>query len=262
MTDSKPHLDSASADGPVGNRSELPLPIDLIRKNRRDRAFFAWIKTNCYPSLSQRYRSFLHPDERLFFESLKYKRRQSSYLSGRYAAKIALSCYLQERDMSAIAVTPGVFTQPVVCCEAFHRPAVTISHIEKVACAISFPDEHPLGMDVETMNAGNVHVMRSQMTSKEIKDFVENEKDKICSLTVLWTAKEALSKVLKCGLTCPFEIMAVDRLEKQGQLYEGGYLNFPQYGFRSWSTPEAVITIALPKETQMKVDMMAFLKCL
>ena len=262
MTNSRPHLDSDSADVPTVGRAEspLPLPIELIRKERRDRAFLAWVEADCYPILSHGYRSFLHPDERLFFESLKYKRRQSSYLMGRYAAKMALSCYLQERDMTAIAVVPGVFTQPVVRCGSFRRPAVTISHIKKVACAIVFPDECPLGMDVEAIKASNATVMQSQMTSKEIMDFAEKEEDEICSLTVLWTAKEALSKVLKCGLTCPFEVMAVDRLEKHGQLYEGGYSNFQQYGFQSWLTPKAVITIALPKETRMQVDMTAFLE--
>jgi 4'-phosphopantetheinyl transferase EntD len=116
-----------------------------------------------------------------------------------------------------------------------------------------------MGLDFESIDEANTHAMKSQMTSDELGAFLDSMESDITSLTVMWSAKEALSKILMCGLTCPFEILAISSLCPNADYYEGEYLNFKQYKFQSWVTETTVCTVAFPRRTQIETDMKSFL---
>src|SRR5882762_1639419 len=72
----------------------------------------------------------LGPTEIAYFSTLKFARRQRSYLLGRYAAKLALRDLLNEPDLRAIEVARGVFDQPIVLSPQNLAWSVTISHTD------------------------------------------------------------------------------------------------------------------------------------
>ncbi|ETX03667.1 MAG: hypothetical protein ETSY1_46535 (plasmid) [Candidatus Entotheonella factor] len=112
-----------------------------------------------------------------------------------------------------------------------------------------------MGLDVESIDEANTQAMKSQMTSNELGAFLDLMESEIAGLTVMWSAKEALSKILRCGLTCPFELLAISSLCQNEDYYEGEYLNFKQYKFQSWVMETAVCTVVLPRRTQIEIDM-------
>jgi phosphopantetheinyl transferase (holo-ACP synthase) len=76
----------------------------------------------------------LESSERLYFSTLRYERRQMSYLLGRYAAKLALTQAFSEPHLRniekqlgrllfflLIEIARGVFEQPVVQCSRCDR---------------------------------------------------------------------------------------------------------------------------------------------
>ena len=81
--------------------------------------------------------------EAAYFATLRHEIRQSSYLLGRYAAKLALSELFSEPDLQAIEVVRGVFEQPILQYPRNSGYGVTISHAGPVAVARSI--EPPLG---------------------------------------------------------------------------------------------------------------------
>ena len=236
--------------------------IGLIREDWLGTAYFSWANSADYPRLDQTYKIFLSSDECLRYESLKFERRRTTFLLGRYAAKQALSSYYDESDLTRISIVSGVFGQPVVHYLYPSHANVTISHTQQTACAIAFPDVHPMGLDIESIDGAKSEVLKSQMTRQELDYLVAIKLDEITGLTLLWSAKEALSKTLKCGLTCPFELLAVRSVRELTDWYEGEFLNFPQYRFQSWVAVGVVCTFVFPGRTQIKAEMDRFLAAL
>ena len=98
-------------------------------------------------------------------------------------------------------------------------------------------------------------MLETQFTPSELerlKLMPEAEKD---AYYFLWTVKEALSKTLKCGLTVPFSILEVERIVQHGlHAYTCLFKNFAQYQARSWIESQHVLSIVLPKNTQLMVN--------
>ena len=55
-------------------------------------------------------------------------------------------------------------------------------------------------------------------------------------LTLLWTAKEALSKILKTGLMTSFKILEIDKIEHKDGYWLSYYKSFGQYKVISFQT--------------------------
>ncbi len=236
--------------------------ISLLREDWSGTAYFSWVRSEDYPLLHENHKVFLNPEECLRYASMKFERRRTSFLLGRYAAKKALSCYFDESDLSAIAIISGVFGQPVVNYLSSSSVTLTISHTLQAACAIAAPGVHPIGLDFESVDEAKAEVIKSQMTPDELRFLVKTTVSEIVGLTIIWSAKEALSKILMCGLTCPFKLLAIRSLNQYENYYEGEYLNFHQYKFRSWVMEAAVCTVVFPGRTQIKTDMNLCLEAL
>lgn len=228
------------------------ISVELRRENYRACGAFAWVPTADFKAIAQRAHEFLHPEELDLFQGLKIERRQASYLLGRYAAKSALGkCAGLGFEASRTLVATGIFSQPVVHCRAPSPMGVSISHSDRLVCGLAYPEEHPMAVDVEEVDEARTRVMLTQIGREEgeLARAVCPSAD--IAATVLWTAKEALSKALRCGMTCPYELLEVRGLEVRDGGHGGWFRNFGQYRFQSWRRGSAVITIVLPKKTEM-----------
>jgi phosphopantetheinyl transferase len=106
-----------------------------------------------------------------------------------------------------------------------------------------------MGIDLEAINPSRITVLASEMTPREREFLDANREEQINCYTHAWTAKEALSKVLRLGLACPFEVLELSFLKRSGPLREGRFANFGLYKFYCWEVGEFSISIVLPSAT-------------
>jgi 4'-phosphopantetheinyl transferase len=193
---------------------------------------------------------FLGPTENAYFSTLRFARRQQSYLLGRYAAKLALRDLLGEPDLQAIEIARGVFEQPIVHCARSHRWCVTISHADSLAVALAFPAGHPLALDIEPIDLTRYETILSQLSNQETQWIEANAEHKLELATALWTAKEALSKVLCTGLMSPVQIYNLSEFSRVSSgNWEGLFQNFGQYKTSTWIGASHATSIVLPKRS-------------
>jgi phosphopantetheinyl transferase len=193
---------------------------------------------------------FLGPRENAYFSTLRFARRQQSYLLGRYAAKLALRDLLAEPDLRAIEIVRGVFEQPVVQCARSHRWCVSISHADSLAVVVAFPAGHPMALDAERIDLTRYETILSQLSNQETQWIAANAGHKLQLATALWTAKEALSKVLCTGLMSPVQIYNLSEFSRiSSGNWEGLFQNFGQYKTTTWVGTSHAVSIVLPKRS-------------
>ena len=232
---------------PAGHIQVFP----LTRDGQHVRAVFGFVFEREYPTLLHHLAEFLAPSEAAYFAGLRYLRRQQSFLLGRYAAKLALQHALEEVDLKAIEIGRGVFEQPLVSHSSAKTPGVTISHCEEIAVALAFPTGHPMGVDIERIDPDRMTAIRSQLSAVEYR-WACADADEISLGTLIWTAKEALSKALTCGLMSPVEILNLSEFYPLGDRMWGGlFQNFGQYKFVGWIASTLAMSVVLPKKTNM-----------
>lgn len=228
-------------------------PIGLVREDWRGRATLAWVPAACYPELAARHRDLLGPREQDAFDALEHERRRTSYLLGRHAAKTALAPLVDLADPRAIDIVPGCFQQPVVLAPIAATVGVSISHARTGACAVAFPEGHPMGIDVEEIDPARVETMKTQFVDREI-EAIGRLGDEALLSAVVWTAKEALSKVLRCGMTAPFEFLEVSAMVFGDAVASGQFQHFGQYRFQSWIRGGIVVSLVLPRRTHLDLQ--------
>lgn len=194
--------------------------------------------------------SCLHPREREHCDRLKYDQPKKNYLLGRAAAKKAIRELLPALDGQAIFVDQGVFGFPVVKGEAVQNIQVSISHCDNKGIAMAFPEDHPLGIDLEKVDRDKKDAMMYTMTPQELKQEWERGLAYEQYCTIVWTAKEALSKIFRTGLMLDFKLAELDQLAKTGVFYTSSFKHFPQYKAVSYCSGVYVCSVVFPKNSE------------
>ena len=112
-----------------------------------------------------------------------------------------------------------------------------------------------MGIDIERVADKNKNVLASQMLNSELKLIKQVSFSTISGLTLLWTIKESLSKVLKTGLTTPLTIYSVSQIKRVNNSFISQFVNFPQYKVISWILDQYVVSICLPKNTSIDLNL-------
>ncbi len=188
----------------------------------------------------------LHPNEVAYSQKAP---NAQAYRQGRIAAKRALSCLVPTVAASEMFIDRGVFGFPVVKNPRVANLQVSISHCEATALALAYPEAHPLGVDIERIRPDRVVASESLLTSSEYQLLNSLPVTRIVGLTLLWTIKEALSKVLKCGLTVDWSLLSPQHLEKSDYAWKGSFTSFGQYQSLSWIAEDWVCSVVLPSRT-------------
>jgi phosphopantetheinyl transferase len=191
-------------------------------------------------------------EELEYFSSLRFDARRSSFLLGRYAAKCAAAHFLNEKDLSRVVIERGVFNQPLVRFLSIHVPGVSISHSDKRAVAVAFPLGTPIGVDLECIDQKRLRAVRSQLTDNEQKIILSNAKDETNASFQLWSIKEALSKIMLCGLMMPFKLIEIEKpvFFEDGRI-ECEFDNFSQYKGYSMPAQGYSFAFVLPKKLEI-----------
>ncbi|HVI45329.1 MAG TPA: 4'-phosphopantetheinyl transferase superfamily protein [Chitinophaga sp.] len=202
----------------------------------------------------------LHPEEKAYFDTLQFDRRRESYLQGRIAAKKAVNVLFPHADLSSILIDQGIFQFPVVKTAATHNIQVSITHCDAIGIGIAFPEEHPLGIDVEKIDDSKTLAIKSQASDKELSLLPGGGLSITNGCALLWTVKESLSKILRTGLMINFHSLEIQTLEREGVLYISTFSNFAQYKAITYLTATHACSLVLPRKTTVELN--AFLDVL
>ncbi|MFK0522822.1 4'-phosphopantetheinyl transferase family protein [Paenibacillus illinoisensis] len=194
----------------------------------------------------------LHEEELDYYTNLQVEKRKNSFLMGRFCAKKAIQLYTDIGDDRKIIIRRGVFQQPVVTMPSYSNIQVSITHCNDMGAALAFSEEHAMGIDIEKIS-GESTAIESVLTEKErnlIKTLYLNPN---VALYLMWTAKEALSKILKTGFTTPPQVFEINRIDIQSDYVSSEYTNFSQFRATSFQAGHYMISIVHPKRTLMDV---------
>lgn len=134
--------------------------------------------------------------ERAFFETLRFPKRRTEWLGGRFALKklVAQACGVQ--DLSQIEVLPQPSGKPVLLVGGTPaKLAFSITHSRGYAVAAVSAQEDFLGIDLEKIEH------RIDAWANDFFHPSELTRRTDAFLTALWTQKEALVKLLGTGLS-------------------------------------------------------------
>ncbi len=237
----------------MGRNSKTSIiKLNLRRKNWQGTAFLRLSAPNAYNKLLAE--NYLHKSEYAIFNGFEYEARKKSFLQGRYVAKETLSHFLQEPDLKKIIVKSGVFNQPMLNYPIAEPPGFSISHSHGGTCCLVYPQEHPMGIDIQSMVDNATEAIDSQLTNHEKMLSRSSCMSDDYFYIKLWTVKEALSKVLTTGLTSPMEIYEIDEISKKGQFYFSTFKNFTQYKAISFIWAGNICSFVLPLKTKCDLD--------
>lgn len=168
---------------------------------------------------------------------------------GRVAAKKAIAVLRPDLPSRDVAIDGGVFQQPVVWSRDALPVNVSITHTGFLASAVAFPAGHPLGIDMERIDSADIETIKTQVSIGEVPaaspGSTEAER-----FTRVWTIKEALSKILGCGMMTPFSLFTpIDAEFWRDGSYRGGFKFFPQYRFVSVTTSQVALALVHPART-------------
>lgn len=227
------------------------IAVEKLALQRADGLYPAAIAVvkNSLAQLKEIRHSFLHEKELDFFDTLKLPKVQHSYLLGRYAAKMALNNFIDDAVLTDMKIESGIFQQPVLYLAEGGNVQLSISHTTEMGIAVVFPEGHPMGVDVEAVNAEQTETIKGIITPNEKQKLPLIDAGADRSLTILWTIKEALSKVLKTGLMTPFHLYEIDNIEHKGEIVVCSFINFPQYQSISWISNGHAWSVVLPKKS-------------
>lgn len=199
------------------------------------------------PNLStlENYSDYLSYQEQTYFNTLNHKRRQLSYLLGRYCAKQALKTYTHHPTLTDWHIKPGIFKQPVIVTNPTGlNLSLSLSHSYTYGAALVFPTTYPMAIDLEIINSARQDIIFSKCSPYERE--LAND---LSTCFLLWTAKEALAKVLKTGLGASFKVYEIEMIKCYGSYYKSNYTYFSQYECISWVWEEVLVSMVKPRKS-------------
>lgn len=217
------------------------------------REFNTYISQLClikqdYNTLLQTSVRYLHHKEIKILNQLPSLSRKHNYLLGRIAAKQALK-EIWPQNLTEVHIANGIFEQPVfksICANL----GISISHSKDVGVALLFPEEHPMAIDIEHIDSCSHTALSMHLVPSEL-EYV-NKYIELPMCVLLWTAREALAKVLKTGMMVSLDVLSIDKISICNNIIISTYKNFYQYKALSVLLDgDLILTITCPKNTNL-----------
>ncbi len=228
--------------------------LKQLELQRTDQVYLAGLclTTTGADELRQHAQSFLHPHEWQRLQAYAHRKRADDYLRGRYAAKQATTVLCPRQPQPGIRVDSGIFRQPLLWCPDNPALEVSLSHAASVTAAIAYPGAHPMAIDTENIDGANVKTLHEQVTEQEQRLVAQlSGYSQLQLVTGLWTVKEALSKVMRCGLTAPISIFEIADCSDTDGVLEFRFKHFIQYKALCFVWLNTMCSIVLPANTRL-----------
>ena len=139
--------------------------------------------------------------------TLKIEKNKIQWIAGRYAVKSALSKHKLAKgvlmDVACIDILKAEDSSPYIV----QYPELCVSITHSFPYCIGLVSNNKIGIDLEKIIEPKESLIRHFYTFEE-REFLENfkGKDEYCNhAMILWTRKEAVSKLLKLGMQLDFK---------------------------------------------------------
>ncbi len=225
---------------------------DSLELHREEATFhigFGAIKGDLISLKSQL--QLLHIKELEKFGSFKFERRKHSYLLGRLSAKQAIQSINDKQESAKLLIGEGIFNFPVIKNLKGDHLQLSISHCEDIGITLAYPEEHPMGIDIELINDKNSEALESVVNDSELAIIKGLPISKSEGLAAMWTIKEALSKILRTGLMMDFSNFEVSEMMNEGSYYISKYKNAGQYRAITFLEYPFIVSIAIPGKSDI-----------
>lgn len=174
--------------------------------------------------------TFLTPAEQNQWQTLRFAKKRSERLFGRFAAKALLAEDGLAGEHVEIANdangAPRVYQNGQ---EA--KGCLTISHRQRAAlCAWSRSDDVSLGADVEWIEPRSAAFIRDYLTDGERASIPAGEADLYVNL--IWSAKESVLKAQKTGLK--IDPLRIDVVIERTKINDSGWQRFRVNGMNAY----------------------------
>lgn len=225
-------------------------PLLMHRRDGQWRAMLAFTDLpGGHPELAGG--DFLHPRERVQLSAQPLPKGREDFLRSRYVVKRALAAYGHPEAPEEVYVGHGIFGQPLLKARYTDPPGLSLSHSHASAACLVFPEEHPMGIDLEKPTLAVREHTESEVTGWERKLHRRAWEAEHTFYTRLWTIKEGLSKVLKTGLTASMHLFEVETLAYAAGHTTACYKHFGQYKALSFLLNGTMCSIVLPRESTL-----------
>ncbi|MEL6561209.1 MAG: 4'-phosphopantetheinyl transferase superfamily protein [Bacteroidota bacterium] len=209
-------------------------------------------------ALSDEKRDLLHKLENQKLADFKFDKRKHSYLLGRLSAKIAISTINKQLSYDLL-ISEGIFSFPVIKNLTGNHLQLSISHCDDIGMTLAYPEEHPVGIDIERVNEKSKDALYSIVNEQEKMLLGELPVSEIEGLGIAWTVKEALSKILRTGMMMDFSNFEISKITQNGHIFTSEYKHASQYKAISFFNAPYMISLAVPGRSELDTDQLTAL---
>jgi len=203
----------------------LTQALRLLTPNREEFNSYLGLYSAELDELQLEVHKYLSPREIVEYQKFANNTRAHSYLLGRRCGKELLAKYFA-KDRDAVTICNGAFGQPFIPYNDINY-SLSLSHCENIAAGLLFPLNHPMGIDIEKIDADKNVTLLEYLTKNEL-NLINNSSQNTNIPLIIWSARESLAKILTCGIAVPKEILAVKKLELSEDTFCATFCNFFQ----------------------------------
>lgn len=197
--------------------------------------------------------ALLHERERRSLAGMRHERRRGDYLAGRRAAKAAVTRVCPVSDPAAIWIEPGALRQPVLGGPGTAGVAVSLAHSHYVGAAVAYDAAHPIGIDLELADPARAGTLHAALTPGERRLAANLPHDALTAATALWTAKEALAKFLRTGLSIAMDVLEVAGWRPEGEWWRLDYRHVVSLKALVLPVDDLLLALCVPARTTVTV---------
>lgn len=184
-------------------------------------------------------------------------KKRNEFILGRYSMKTAISHFSNTMNKHDVEVEYGILNYPIIKDNVLGIE-VGLTHCNSRAIAMAYSNRIMLGIDIEQVDENRIDLLDkiALPQEKELYHGVALEYDAF--LTLLWTAKEALSKAIKTGFTCDMDIFQIRSIKYIQNAYLVEYVHFPAFQGVVKVKEDYIVTLAYIK----KLDISSYIKAI
>lgn len=220
--------------------------FNLSNANQNASLYIAACNIPKHEEYSSNLSQYFSLDDMNEINQFTFQNKKHNFYLSRTSSKLAASQWNPTLSLKEIQISNGYFSQPYIRCNQIQNVSISITHCDDIAITASYPEEFLIGIDLEVISEQVLRVITPHLTQNELSLLTKSSFSQKYLATILWTAKEALSKTLRIGFTSELNLFEIASMTYHSNHYISQFHNFPQFQAYSLLIAPYVLTIVLP----------------
>ena len=237
-----------SIESLLANNNELNINLSLESRDKIFDSSISFFSSDISNIDSLKLLRFLSIDEINHYNSIESDGQKRKFLDSNICSKYSIANLSKYQNLEDIEIYRGIFGQPYVIFQQYPKFDISIANkiidSKNIACAIAFDKKFPMAIDLENLDNKNAKEIKTQLTNFEIDNFIKSDQD----LILLWSVKEAISKITMSGLYADFKIYEISEMIKKDDHIECYFKYFSQYKTHYKIIDKMLLTIIYHKD--------------